>query len=236
MVDVVPMRHLVADVSDDGWLVFLLVFNGLTKNIDEDDTFGIPSLSNLQEQFVENGVFQRMIELAAVGIRFHPQRQRRNPFPVEDMTQEEGARLTVLDTFVEGFHAFEHHVATHLPLAHRHHFHRFDKIVAEASVEFPFDAAQFLLRFLWKRCFEVVSHDFNPIAQYPINNQEEEVAQEIENAKWQKRQQIPEAAQQVIEDGHRFVGFGNKNVRRSDGRRSRPWPDGPFEGAAGCRR
>ena len=86
MVDVVPVGHLIADISEDGRLLFAFVFYGLAQDIYQCDALRTPSLAKVYKELVEQRVLQGMVQLSTLRLRTHPQGKRGNPFPVEDMS------------------------------------------------------------------------------------------------------------------------------------------------------
>ena len=75
VVDIVPVGHLVAQITKHSRLLLTFVFDGLAQDIHQGDTLRSPSLPQTQEQLVEGFVLKGMVELTTLGLLRHPQGQ-----------------------------------------------------------------------------------------------------------------------------------------------------------------
>ena len=75
VMDIVPVGHLVTQITKHRRLLLTFVFDGLAQDIHQGDTLRSPTLTQTQEQLVEGFVLQSVVELAALGFLRHPQGQ-----------------------------------------------------------------------------------------------------------------------------------------------------------------
>ena len=77
-----PERHLIADVSNHHGAVLTLVADYLAQRFLHGDANGTEALAQLQIEFVEHFVLQRMVNLSALCLVGYPKGQRGDEFPV----------------------------------------------------------------------------------------------------------------------------------------------------------
>ena len=77
-----PERHLIADVSNHHGAVLTLVADYLAQRFLHGDANGTEALTQLQIEFVEHFVLQRMVNLSALCLVGYPKGQRGDEFPV----------------------------------------------------------------------------------------------------------------------------------------------------------
>ncbi len=116
-----------------------------------------------------------MVDLCALHLGGHPVGERRDPFPVEDMAQIDGAGESVGEVAIEVFNSFKHQSLANLVFAHGHHLDGFDEIIAELLVELSLDGFQFGLVFLGETLAEVFSDDAMAVAHHLGDEQVEYV-------------------------------------------------------------
>ena len=61
VMDVIPMRHLVAHVANDRSLALTLELDGLTQNVGKSNTDRSPTLAEMNKKSVESLILQCMV-------------------------------------------------------------------------------------------------------------------------------------------------------------------------------
>ena len=179
MMDIEPIGLLVGDITDDDGLFLSMMLHYFAQRILHGDAMGIHPFSDQQEKLVECLVLQRVVNLSAPSVGLYPERYRRNPFPVAEMSQVEAHRLSAGHHFIECFGILEHHPPFHLLAAHRHQLNRLRKIVAEPLVEILLNAPQLLLRLFGESTLQVFPHYLQAVSAHMVDQQVQYVCKEV---------------------------------------------------------
>ena len=95
------------------------------------------------------------------------------------MPQIHGARLPRIDSLINLFYPLKHHTALQVLGCHRHQFHTLHDVITEKVVESAFYPVSLVISFLGERLFDVSSYHLLTIAQYAIQQPEQQVADEV---------------------------------------------------------
>ena len=202
VVNVSPVRHLIGYKPDDHRLTFLTIAHQFAQRVVHGNAHRAKPLAQRKEKLIELSILDGMIYLSALRLRRHPKRKCRHPLPIAIVTQVNGTRLTLVDGLIDSLHALEHHPSTQLIFLHGHKLHALHQIVAEEMEEAALHGEQFLLRLLGKRCREILSDNGPAIAHHVINQEEQPVAQHVEDAQRQQRKHIPQGIDNRIDYLH----------------------------------
>ena len=96
VMDVVPEWHLVGDETDNYLFAFLAHLYDFSQGFCHRDADGTQAVAEIQEEFVEGGILQHMVNLSEGDVIASPERQGGYPFPVAVMSQIYSARLAFL--------------------------------------------------------------------------------------------------------------------------------------------
>ena len=196
VMDVVISGYLVGNVAHDVDYAFLLPSQyGQERGIHLDG-LSLETASHIQEETVENLVFQRMINLAALHVAMNT--QRTDPLPVAVMPQIDRDRTPAGKILVQFVQPLKAHPSAHLFLTDRKQLDGFYDIVTEKGIKLLGDLLNLLWRLLRKGRFQIAVHHAFPVADHVIQQIIKQIGNPVKHPQWKKRNQIPECETNVI--------------------------------------
>ena len=191
IVYVLDTRRLVRDETDDRRDAFGFQPHDASESIILRDILGAETCAQVFEKTVKSSVVQRAVELRAVScLPFCPHRDSRYPFPIEHMAQVEKNERMAVKLCFHFVEPYELHTPPYVCFTDADEFHCLDCVVAEASVEVPFDAFQFGYRLFGKGICEICTHHSTTVSPYIVNQGEAHVGKSVEYAKRKARQRL----------------------------------------------
>ena len=200
VVDIVPCGHLVIDITQYCGAAFTLVAEYPAQGFLHRDTIRAHAATSLEHDAVDHLILERMINLPhdrpVLYQRTNPQHQRRDPFPVAVVSQQQGNGLAAVENFGHLLATLEDHAAHDVLVADRRVLHRLDQDVTKVAVELPLQRLEFLVALVGIGVAQVFRDHAVTVTHHTGHDHEEHVAEQVVQPQGQQRQPVPRAIYQ----------------------------------------
>ena len=200
VVDIVPCGHLVIDITQYCGAAVPLVAEYPAQGFLHRDTIRTHAATRLEHDAVDHLILERMINLPhdrpVLYQRVNPQHQRRHPFPVAVVSQQQGNGLAAVENFGHLLATLEGHAAHDVLVADRRVLHRLDQDVTEVAVELHPQLLEFLVALVRISVTQVLADHAVAVTQHVGDHHKHDVTEHVVKPQRHHRQPVPRAIYQ----------------------------------------
>ena len=198
--DVLGSEYTMDDITQYCGAAVTLVAEYPAQGFLHRDTIRAHAATSLEHDAVDYLILKRMIDLPhdrpVLYQRVNPQHQRRHPFPVAVVSQQQCNGLAAVENFGHLLAALEGHAAHDVLVTDRRVLHRLDQDVTEVAVELHPQLLEFLVALVRISVTQVLADHAVAVAQHVGDHHKHDGAEHVVKPQRHHRQPVPRAIYQ----------------------------------------